>query len=157
MFCFHEQMFCFCQSSTRLVLPVTSLAPGEDIMFRTLFVSSPSGQFVESRPRPHRVKVWKRVYDQVLGPYVRSLTMLQVMERMRRYLGPLFDVVRDSCRRHTWHKSRVWEYWIPGCLSESSKRCRKYFRISRDRFDMIYQCMFIVTDKAKDRRGRCRR
>jgi hypothetical protein len=45
----------------------------------------------------------------------------------------------NSYRRWQWNKSRAWEYWIPGCLSESSTRFRKYFRISRERFDMIYE------------------
>jgi hypothetical protein len=45
----------------------------------------------------------------------------------------------NSYRRWQWNKSTAWEYWIPGCLSESSTRFRKYFRISREHFDMIYE------------------
>ena len=34
--------------------------------------------------------------------------------------------------------STAWEYWQPGCLSTSTDRFRKYFRIQRDSFEDIY-------------------
>jgi hypothetical protein len=58
--------------------------------------------------------------------------------RQNRYLGPSWGAGGNSARRHDWYKSTVWEYWIPGCLAECSWRFLKYFRISRQRFDMIY-------------------
>jgi hypothetical protein len=55
------------------------------------------------------------------------------------YLGPRWDAGGDSARRNDWYKSTVWEYWIPGCLTECSLLFHKYFLISRQRFDMIYE------------------
>ena len=40
--------------------------------------------------------------------------------------------------RNRWYMSAVWEYWQPDCLSTSTDRFRKYFRIGRDRFEDIY-------------------
>jgi hypothetical protein len=37
-----------------------------------------------------------------------------------------------------WTQSSLWQYWIEGCLSTSSTRFRKFFRITRSRFDEIY-------------------
>ena len=59
--------------------------------------------------------------------------------RTSRYLQFACGAGGNSYRRWQWNKSTAWEYWIPGCLSESSTRFRKYFRISRERFDMIYE------------------
>ena len=59
--------------------------------------------------------------------------------RCRRYLGAEFGANGASARRHAWQKSSLWEFWIPGCLSESSSRFRDYFRITRERFDLIYE------------------
>jgi hypothetical protein len=58
--------------------------------------------------------------------------------RQNRYLGPIWGTVGNSARRHDWYKSTVWEYWIPGWLTEYSLWFHKYFLISRQRFDMIY-------------------
>jgi hypothetical protein len=35
-----------------------------------------------------------------------------------RYLGPNWGTDGNSALRHDWYKSTVWEYWIPGCLTE---------------------------------------
>ena len=119
------------------------------------------------RPRPYQDRVWKRFYDDLLGPYAEPSVMLTVMEQMdlaygrwrgagtsepgpgrgvpragfrcRRYLGAQFGANGASARRHAWQKSSLWEFWIPGCLSESSSRFRDYFRITRERFDLIYE------------------
>jgi hypothetical protein len=37
-----------------------------------------------------------------------------------------------------WKPSSLWHYWIEGFLSSSSTRFRKFFRITRWRFDEIY-------------------
>ncbi len=59
--------------------------------------------------------------------------------RQNRYLGPSWGADGNNTRRHDWYKSTVWDHWIPGCLPEYSLRFHKYFRISRQRFDMIYE------------------
>ena len=45
---------------------------------------------------------------------------------------------RSTRWRHRWYLSSAWEYWQPGCLSSSTDRFRKFFRIGRDRFEDIY-------------------
>ena len=40
--------------------------------------------------------------------------------------------------RHRWYMSSVWKYWRPACLSTSTDRFHKYFRIGRDHFEDIY-------------------
>jgi hypothetical protein len=38
-----------------------------------------------------------------------------------------------------WKLSSIWHYWIEGCLANSHSRFRKYFCVSRARFDKIYE------------------
>lgn len=110
-------------------------------------------------------KFWDRFFDAALGPYGRPHQSLQELHdfqtaygmdpggvqrgpgrgiprdgqgRGSMYEGPEWGAFGKSRRRHAWHKATAWEYWIPGCLSTSSERFRKYFRIGRDRFDEIY-------------------
>ncbi len=59
--------------------------------------------------------------------------------RQHRYLVPRWGADGNNAHKHDWYKSTVWEYWIPGCLTECSLRFHKYFRISSHRFDMIYE------------------
>jgi len=59
--------------------------------------------------------------------------------RSRRYLDGQFGASGASARRHTWQKSNPWEFWIPGCRSESTTSFRDFFRITRERFDLIYE------------------
>lgn len=136
-------------------------------MYRPVFRVSPSGELVLGRPRPYQDRVWRRFYDDLLGPYADPSAMVHVMEQMdqaygrwpgaghsqpgpgrgvpragfrcRKYLGAEFGASSASARRHAWEKSSLWEFWIPGCLSQSCERFRDYFRISRERFDMIYE------------------
>jgi hypothetical protein len=53
-----------------------------------------------------------------------------------------------SKRRLDWKQSSLWHYWIEGCLANSSTRFRKFFRITRSRFDEIYQ---VAADSGKFR------
>ncbi len=117
-------------------------------MYHPVFRVLPSGELGMGRPRPYQDRVWKRFYDDLLGPYAEPSVMLTVMEQMdlaygrwrgagtsepgpgrgvpragfryRRYLGAQFGANGASARRHAWQKSSLWEFWIPGCLSESS-------------------------------------
>jgi hypothetical protein len=114
------------------------------------------------RPRPYQDRVWTCFYDDLLGPYTEPSVMLGVMEQMdlsydrcrgtgssesgpgrgvpragfrcHRYLGDVFGANGASTRFFS-----LWEFWIPGCLSESSSRFRDYFLITRERFDLIYE------------------
>lgn len=136
-------------------------------MYRPVFRVSPSGELVLGRPRPYQDRVWRRFYDDLLGPDPDPVAMVEMMEQMdqaygrwagaghsqpgpgrgvpragfrcRKYLGAEFGASCASARRHAWEKSSLWEFWIPGCLSQSCQRFRDYFRISRERFDMIYE------------------
>jgi hypothetical protein len=136
-------------------------------MYRSVFRVSPSGELVLGRPRPYQDRVWRRFYDDLLGPDADPVAMVEMMEQMdqaygrwagaghsqpgpgrgvpragfrcRKYLGAEFGASGASARRHAWEKSSLWEFWIPGCLSQSCQRFRDYFRISRERFDMIYE------------------
>jgi hypothetical protein len=136
-------------------------------MYRPVFRVSPSGELVLGRPRPYQDRVWRRFYDDLLGPYADPSAMVHVMEQMdqaygrwpgaghsqpgpgrgvpragfrcRKYLGAEFGASGASARRHAWEKSSLWEFWIPACLLQSCQRFRDYFRISRERFDMIYE------------------
>ena len=105
------------------------------------------------------------MFDTALGPYGRPFESLQNLQDMHTVYGwsatvgnsgtdkgvPKDDRVRlshytdpehgaggNSSRRHRWDLSSPWEYWKPDCLSTSTDRFRKYFRMSRDLFDDIY-------------------
>jgi hypothetical protein len=119
------------------------------------------------RPPPYRDVAWTRVYEELLPLHQGRQARVQAMRdletaygrrqgsdsqrvwigqgvpaaghRVNRYLDPVFGAGGNISRRWEWNKSTAWEYWIPGCLSESSTRFRKYFRMSRERFDMIYE------------------
>jgi hypothetical protein len=118
-------------------------------------------------PPPYRDVAWTRVYEELVrlhqGRQAREQAMRDLETtygrrqgrdaervwigqgipaagyRVNRYQGPAWGTGGNSSRRWEWNKSTAWEYWIPGCLSESSTRFRKYFRVSRERFDMIYE------------------
>jgi hypothetical protein len=58
--------------------------------------------------------------------------------RTARFLDEQYGADGKSKRRLDWKQSSVWHYWIEGCLANSSTRFRKFFRITRSRFDEIY-------------------
>ena len=123
------------------------------------------GQFVSPWTQEGHDKFWNSVFDAALGPYGRPFEALQNLQdmhtaygwsvtggnsgtgkgvpkdgrgRLSHYAGPEHGAGGKSSRRHRWDLSSPWEYWKPGCLSTSTERFRKYFRMSRDRFDDIY-------------------
>jgi hypothetical protein len=55
-----------------------------------------------------------------------------------RFLDEKYGADGKSKRRLGWKQSSLWHYWIEGCLANSSTRVRKFFRITRSRFDEIY-------------------
>jgi hypothetical protein len=57
--------------------------------------------------------------------------------RTARFLDEQYGADGKSKRRLDWKQSSVWHYWIEGCLANSSTRFRKFFRITRSRFDEI--------------------
>ena len=59
--------------------------------------------------------------------------------RGSRFLQPMFGKDRKSKRRLPWDESSMWHYWLEGCLANSNTRFRKFFRLSRARFDEIYE------------------
>jgi hypothetical protein len=63
----------------------------------------------------------------------------KVTTRGSRFLQPKFGKDRKSKRRLPWDESSIWHYWIEGCLANSKTRFRKFFRLSRARFDEIYE------------------
>jgi len=108
---------------------------------------------------------WDSYFDAALGPYARPFeTLLEEHDFQTAYgmppgggkAGPGKGVPKNAegrkprylCKeegaeghsrwRHRWWLSTAWEYWQPGCLSTSTDRFRKYFRIGRDRFEDIY-------------------
>ena len=110
-------------------------------------------------------KFWDSYFDAALGPYARPFASLQEAHdfqtaygmppgsgkagpgkgvpkngkgRKPRYLCEEEGAEGQSRWRHRWWLSTAWEYWTPGCLSTSTERFRKYFRIGRDRFEDIY-------------------
>lgn len=58
--------------------------------------------------------------------------------RTLRFLDGQYGADGKSKRRLDWKQSSLWHYWIEGCLANSSTRFRKFFRITRSRFDEIY-------------------
>lgn len=62
-----------------------------------------------------------------------------VTTRALRFLDAKYGAGGASKRQLDWKQLSVWHYWIEGCLSDSSTRFRKYFRVTRTRFDEIYQ------------------
>ena len=58
--------------------------------------------------------------------------------RTLRFLDAKYGADGNSKRRLDWKQSSIWHYWIDGCLANSSTRFRKYFRVTRTRFDEIY-------------------
>jgi len=115
----------------------------------------------QRRPPPHRDVAWSFAYEELIrneqarqamrdldtayarrqgtnAPWIGQ-GVPKAGHRTSRYLQFACGAGGNSYRRWQWNKSTAWEYWIPGCLSESSTRFRKYFRISRERFDMIYE------------------
>ena len=58
--------------------------------------------------------------------------------RTARFLDEKYGADGKSKRRLDWKQSSQWHYWIEGCLANSSTRFRKFFRITRSRFDEIY-------------------
>ena len=122
-----------------------------------------ASQFVS--PAREDDKFWDRFFDAALGPYARphqSLLDLHDFQtaygmdpggvqrgpgkgiprdgrgRGSMYTGTEYGAFGKSCRRHAWHKCTAWEFWIPRCLSTSTERFCKHFRIGQDRFDDIY-------------------
>ena len=85
---------------------MTVFGLGDHIMYQSVFVNSLSGQFVAGCPRPHRDRVWTRVYDQVLGPNGRPLTMLQVMDQV----DTVYDRWSDSVTQYMGNLVLVEEY-----------------------------------------------
>ena len=123
------------------------------------------GRFVAPWRQEGEDKFWNSVFDAALGPYARPFEALQNLQDMQtaygwsmigaksrtgkgvpkdgrgrlvHYAGPEHGAGGNSSRRHRWDLSSPWEYWKIGCLSTSTERFRKYFRMSRDRFDDIY-------------------
>ena len=72
-------------------------------------------------------------------PPQRGHGQRMVTTRALRFLDAKYGAGGASKRRLDWKQSSVWHYWIEGCLSDSSTRFRKYFRVTRTRFDEIYQ------------------
>ena len=58
--------------------------------------------------------------------------------RTLRFLDAKYGADGNSKRRLDWKQSSIWHYWIDVCLANSSTRFRKYFRVTRTRFDEIY-------------------
>ena len=58
--------------------------------------------------------------------------------RTVRFQHEKYGAGGKSKRLLDWKQSSLWHYWIEGCLSSSSTRFRKFFRITRWRFDEIY-------------------
>ena len=56
--------------------------------------------------------------------------------RTARFLDEKYGAEGKFNRR--LKQSSHWHYWIEGCLANSSTRFRKFFRITRSRFDEIY-------------------
>lgn len=111
-------------------------------------------------------KFWDSFFDAALGPCARPFEALQDAHdfhaaygmppgggmhrpgkgvpadpdgRRARYTSAKQGPDGRSTRwRHRWYLSSAWEYWQPGCLSSSTDRFRKFFRIGRDRFEDIY-------------------
>jgi hypothetical protein len=108
---------------------------------------------------------WDSYFDAALGPYDRPFeTLLEEHDFQTAYgmspgggkTGPVKGVPKNAegrkpqylCKEegaegqsrwsHRWWLSTAWEYWQPGCLSTSTDRFRKYFRIGRDLFEDIY-------------------
>ena len=59
--------------------------------------------------------------------------------RTSRYVDGKYGAAGNCKRRLDWKLSSMWHYWIEGCLANSHTRFRKYFRVSRARFDKIYE------------------
>ncbi len=59
--------------------------------------------------------------------------------RTARFLDEKYGADGKSKHRLDWKQSSLWDYWIEGCLSNSSTRFRKFFRITLSHFDEIYQ------------------
>jgi hypothetical protein len=58
-------------------------------MYRPVFRVSPSGELVLGRSRPYQDRVWRRFYDDLLGPDADPVAMVEMMEQM--------DQVYDRC------------------------------------------------------------
>jgi len=58
--------------------------------------------------------------------------------RTVRFQDEKYGAGGKSKRLLDWKQSSLWHYWIEGCLSSSTTRFRKFFRITRWRFDEIY-------------------
>ena len=59
--------------------------PVRDTMYRTLFTSSPSGQFVTSWNRED--KFWDSIFDKVMGPYTRTMESVE----MTKWWDPILE------------------------------------------------------------------
>jgi hypothetical protein len=55
-----------------------------------------------------------------------------------RFQDEKYGAGGKSKRLLDWKQSSLWHYWIEGCLSSSTTRFRKFFRITRWRYDEIY-------------------
>jgi hypothetical protein len=55
-----------------------------------------------------------------------------------RFLDGKYGTGGKSKHRFNWKQSSQWHCWIEGCLANSSTRFRKFFRVTRTRFDEIY-------------------
>ena len=63
----------------------------------------------------------------------------KVTTRVSRFLQPKFGKDRKSKRRLPWDESSMLHYWMEGCFANSNTRFRKFFRLTRARFDEIYE------------------
>jgi hypothetical protein len=63
----------------------------------------------------------------------------QVTSRVSRFLETKFGKDHKSKWHLPWDQSSMWHYWIQGCLANSNTRFRKFFRLTRARFDEIYK------------------
>jgi hypothetical protein len=63
----------------------------------------------------------------------------QVTSRVSRFLQDKFGKDRKTQRLLPWDQSSMCHYWIEGCLAKSNTLFRKFFRLTRARFDGIYQ------------------
>jgi hypothetical protein len=120
-----NQYFYFSESAPRLPLPFRVFSPLPRQERGTDYLTSDH----EEGPRPYdRPKVeqtirdiqtmyvsWQAPHTQQpsFGAGVPASGFMQSL-----YLGPSWGAGGNSARRHDWYKSTVWEYWIPGCLSE---------------------------------------
>ncbi len=90
-------------------------------------------------------QMWEHVSLQTLLHITHDRSSFPVSNRPKdttrdsRFLHSKFVKDRKSKRRFPWDESSMCHYWIEGCLANSNTRFRKFFRLSRGRFDEIYE------------------